>query len=131
MKCVVLAYHNMGCTAIKALLAAGFEISAVFTHCDAPEENIWFDSVALTAASAGIPVYAPEDINQPRWIEHIREMAPDFIFSFYYRNIITQELLDIPPRGAVNLHGSLLPRYWTATRHRVRADTDATPAETQ
>jgi len=45
MKCVVLAYHSMGCAAIGELINAGFEISAVFTHRDKPGENIWFDSV--------------------------------------------------------------------------------------
>ena len=111
MKCVVLAYHNMGCAGIKALLKAGFEISAVFTHRDNPNENIWFDSVAELAASRGIPVYAPEDINHPVWINRISEMAPDFIFSFYYRDIVKQAILDIPAQGAINLHGSLLPKY--------------------
>ena len=111
MKCVVLAYHNMGCAGIKALLDAGFEILAVFTHRDDPGENIWFDSVAQLAVSKAVPVYAPEDINHPVWVKRIKKMAPDFIFSFYYRNILKQELLDLPPRGAVNLHGSLLPKY--------------------
>ena len=111
MKCVVLAYHNMGCAGIRALLDAGFEISAVFTHRDNPNENIWFDSVAELAASKGIPVYAPEDINHPVWVGRIREMKPDFLFSFYYRSLIKQELLDIPAKGCINLHGSLLPKY--------------------
>ena len=111
MKCVVLAYHNMGCAGIRALLDAGFEISAVFTHRDNPNENIWFDSVAELAASKGIPVYAPEDINHPIWVGRIRAMKPDFLFSFYYRSLIKQELLDIPAKGCINLHGSLLPKY--------------------
>ena len=111
MKCVVLAYHNMGCAGIKALLDAGFEITAVFTHKDNPNENIWFDSVAELAASRGIPVFAPEDINHPVWIGRIREMKPDFLFSFYYRSLIRKELLAIPAQGCFNLHGSLLPRY--------------------
>ena len=59
MKCVVLAYHNMGCAGIEALRNAGFEISAVFTHRDNPNENIWFDSVAEYASSCGIPAFAP------------------------------------------------------------------------
>ena len=61
MKTVVLAYHNMGCAGIEALLRHGYEICAVFTHKDDPNENIWFDSVAELAASHGIPVFAPAD----------------------------------------------------------------------
>jgi len=111
MKCVVLAYHNMGCAGIEELLNAGFEISAVFTHRDNPNENIWFNSVAEFAGSRGIPVFAPEDINHPVWVNRIKAMEPDFIFSIYYRNIIKADLLSIPPMGAINLHGSLLPKY--------------------
>ena len=76
MKCVVLAYHNMGCAGIRALLDAGYEISAVFTHRDNPDENIWFDSVAEFAGERGIPVYAPDDINHPVWAARIAEMKP-------------------------------------------------------
>ena len=53
MKCVVFAYHNIGCAAINELLEAGYEISAVFTHQDSKNENIWFDSVAELTVSKG------------------------------------------------------------------------------
>ncbi|MBL7211223.1 MAG: bifunctional UDP-4-amino-4-deoxy-L-arabinose formyltransferase/UDP-glucuronic acid oxidase ArnA [Desulfobacteraceae bacterium] len=111
MKTIVLAYHNIGCVGIEALLRHGFEISAVFTHKDDPQETIWFDSVAELAASCNIPVYAPDDINHPMWVHKIKELGPDIIFSFYYRNIVRAPILEIPPSGCLNLHGSLLPRY--------------------
>ncbi len=111
MKSIVLGYHNIGCVGIEALLRNGFQIAAVFTHKDDPRENVWFDSVAELAASRGIPVFAPEDINHPLWVKRIKELAPDIIFSFYYRNMVKQPILDIPPAGCLNLHGSLLPKY--------------------
>ncbi len=111
MKTVVLAYHNIGCIGIEALLKNGFEIEAVFTHKDDPGENIWFNSVAELAASKGIAVYAPEDVNHPLWVKKIKDLKPDMIFSFYYRKMIDQAILDIPAKGALNLHGSLLPKY--------------------
>ena len=111
MKAVVLAYHNMGRAGVEALLRNGFEIAAIFTHADDPNENLWFESVAELAALKGIPVHAPQDINHPMWVERIRQMKPDILFSFYYRNIIGKELLAVPPRGCLNLHGSLLPKY--------------------
>jgi len=111
MKTIVLAYHNIGCIGIKALLQNGFDIAAVFTYRDDPKENVWFDSAAELAASLNIPVFAPDNINHPIWVERIREMAPDILFSFYYRDIIRQPILDIPPKGCLNLHGSLLPAY--------------------
>lgn len=111
MKTIVLAYHNIGCAGIEALLQNGFEIAAVFTHKDNPQENVWFDSVAELAAGYSIPVFAPEDINHPLWVEEIKEIAPDILFSFYYRHLIGPDILGLPSSGCLNLHGSLLPKY--------------------
>ena len=111
MKAVVFAYHDMGCTGIQALLDAGYDIEAIFTHPDKVGENHFFGSVARLAAEQGITVYAPEDVNHPLWVDRIRAMAPDVIFSFYYRNLLSDEILNLAPQGAFNLHGSLLPKY--------------------
>ncbi len=111
MKTVVVADHDMGCVGIQSLLETGYDIVAIFTHADAPGENAFFKSVARLAAEREIPVYAPDDVNHPLWIERIRKEAPEVIFSFYYRNLICREILELAPRGAFNLHGSLLPKY--------------------
>lgn len=111
MKAVVLAYSNIGCAALATLLDNGVDVAAVFTHADDPGENTWFRSVAEEAARRGIPVFAPEDINHPLWLERIRALEPDVLFSFYYRNMLREPLLAIPRLGAFNLHGSLLPKY--------------------
>jgi UDP-4-amino-4-deoxy-L-arabinose formyltransferase/UDP-glucuronic acid dehydrogenase (UDP-4-keto-hexauronic acid decarboxylating) len=111
MKAVVAAYHNMGCTGIEALLRNGFEIAAIFTYTDNEKEVIWFRSVAEVAAKHNIPVFAPDDINHPLWVKKIRDLKPDILFSFYYRDLLRKPILDIPPAGCLNLHGSLLPSY--------------------
>ncbi|MFM2486832.1 bifunctional UDP-4-amino-4-deoxy-L-arabinose formyltransferase/UDP-glucuronic acid oxidase ArnA [Celerinatantimonas yamalensis] len=111
MKAVVFAYHDIGCTGINQLIKAGVEIEAVFTHTDAPNEQLFFASVAQVCAQHNLPVYAPHDVNHPLWIERIQAMQPDFIFSFYYRDMLSQTLLDCASQGAYNLHGSLLPKY--------------------
>lgn len=111
MKAVVFAYHDMGCTGTQALLDAGYDIAAIFTHPDTTGENTFFGSVARIAAEHGIPVYAPDDVNHPLWVERIRALAPDMIFSFYYRNLLCDEILGLAANGAFNLHGSLLPAY--------------------
>ena len=111
MKAVVFAYHDMGCTGIQALLDAGYDIEAIFTHPDNAGENNFFGSVARLAAEQGITVYAPEDVNHPLWVDRIRAMAPEVIFSFYYRNLLSDDILNLAPKGAFNLHGSLLPKY--------------------
>ena len=111
MKTIVFAYHDIGCTGIKSLLKNRIEIAAVFTHVDNPDENIWFGSVADLCAENNIPVYAPENVNHPLWEEKIKICAPDIIFSFYYRNLLGENILRIPAQGCLNLHGSRLPSY--------------------
>jgi UDP-4-amino-4-deoxy-L-arabinose formyltransferase/UDP-glucuronic acid dehydrogenase (UDP-4-keto-hexauronic acid decarboxylating) len=111
LRAIVLGYHNFGCAGIEALSRHGFEIAAVFTHNDASSERIWFDSVAEMASRYKIPVFAPDNINHPLWIDRIKELKPDILFSFYYRDMLKPALLNIPPSGCLNLHGSLLPKY--------------------
>ena len=138
---VVFAYHNIGVRCLKALLAQGVDVQLVVTHLDNPNENIWFDSVATLAASKGLRVVTPDDPNTPEFIASIRALNPDLVFSFYYRHMLSKALLDIPTRGAFNMHGSLLPKYrgrvpinWAiicgetvtgATLHRMVAKADA------
>lgn len=111
MKTLVFAYHDIGCTGIRALHQAGYDIQAIFTHTDAPEENTTFASVAKLAAELGIPVYAPEDVNHPFWCEQIKKIAPQMIFSFHYRQLLSAPILETAIQGAYNLHISLLPKY--------------------
>lgn len=110
-RAVVFAYHNVGVRCLKALLARGVEVGLVVTHQDNPAELIWFESVAGVAAEAGIPVITPEDPNTPEVLALVRDARPDFLFSFYYRHMLKAPLLEAAPRGAFNLHGSLLPKY--------------------
>ncbi len=108
---VVFAYHNIGVTGLECLLQAGVDIKLVVTHQDDPEENIWFGSVAKLASRHRIPVITPDNPNQAETIKRIADLQPQWFFSFYYRHMLSPELLAIPPRGAYNLHGSLLPKY--------------------
>lgn len=108
---VVLAYHNVGVRCLKVLLAHEVDVRLVVTHDDDPGENIWFDSVAQTAAEYGIPVIAPTDVNTASVTSRIAGLKPDFLFSFYYRQMLKPALLTVPSWGALNMHGSLLPKY--------------------
>jgi methionyl-tRNA formyltransferase len=108
---VVFAYHNVGVRCLGVLLAQRVEVVLVVTHRDQPGETIWFDSVEQLARSRALPVITPVDANEPAIVEQVRALRPDFLFSFYYRNILGPELLALPRRGAYNMHGSLLPKY--------------------
>jgi len=108
---VVFAYHNVGVRCLKVLLAGGIDVALVVTHQDNPTETIWFDSVAATAARHGIPTITPDDPNTPEIMAQVAAATPEFIFSFYYRQMLKPALLDLARRGAYNMHGSLLPKY--------------------
>ena len=108
---VVFAYHNVGARCLRVLLAHGVRVPLVVTHHDNPAETIWFERVADVAADYAIPTIAPGDVNAATALDEIAQAAPDFLFSFYYRQMLAPRLLDLPPRGALNMHGSLLPKY--------------------
>jgi UDP-4-amino-4-deoxy-L-arabinose formyltransferase/UDP-glucuronic acid dehydrogenase (UDP-4-keto-hexauronic acid decarboxylating) len=108
---VVFAYHDVGCRGIRTLRKLGVEIQAVYTHEDDPTENLWFGSVRKTCAELGIEVRAGVDMKDPAEQSRLRALAPRAIFSFYYRDLLPEAVLACAKMAAVNLHGSLLPRY--------------------
>lgn len=110
-RAVVFAYHNVGVRCLRVLLAHGVEVPLVVTHDDHPGETIWFDSVARAAADHDIAVMSPADPNDPEHVQRIAACKPDFVFSFYYRLLLKAPLLALAPREALNMHGSLLPKY--------------------
>ena len=111
MRTVVLAYHEIGAQALEATIRNGMEVVAVFTHRDDPKEGSWFASVARVAAEHGIPVFAPEKLDHPIWVEKIRELKPELLLSFHYRNMVGAKVRELFPAGCLNLHSAMLPKY--------------------
>jgi len=110
-RAVVFAYHNVGVRCLSVVLAHHVEVPLVVTHDDNPAEKIWFDSVAGLAAEHRLQTIAPHDPNTPEIVDRVRALRPDFVFSFYYRHMLKPPLLASAQRGALNMHGSLLPKY--------------------
>ena len=108
---ILFAYHQLGHDTLKMLHERGDNVVAVFTHEDNPNEKVFFDTPAIYAKAHGIPFYTPKSVKKPEQVEFVKSLQPDLIFSFYYRLIIPQEILDLPKLGAFNMHGSLLPKY--------------------
>jgi len=107
---VVFAYHDVGVRCLSVLLAHGVDVRLVVTHRDNPDERIWFASVERLARRQGLEVLVPEGVDEALHTR-VAAIAPDFIFSFYFRSMLPMPLLALARRGAFNLHGSLLPRY--------------------
>jgi len=110
-RAVVFAYHNVGVRCLRVLHAHGVTIPLVVTHLDDPAEARWFASVRDTADDLALPWIAPDDVNAPDVVERVRTLAPHFLFSFYFRQMLGAPLLAVASRGAYNMHGSLLPKY--------------------
>jgi methionyl-tRNA formyltransferase len=110
-RAVVFAYSEVGVRCVRELLAQGIEIPILFTHADDPGESQWFGSVMQLARDHGLRVETPDDPNTPEWLAEGRRAAADFLFSFYYRYMLKAPWLAVARRGALNMHGSLLPKY--------------------
>lgn len=110
-RAVVFAYHDVGVRCLKVLLSAKIEVPLVVTVKDDPKENRWFASVADTAREYGLELSKPGDASGAELAERVSGLQPDFIFSFYYRSLLPARLLTCARRGALNMHGSLLPKY--------------------
>ena len=108
---VVFAYSEVGHACLKALIDRDENILALFTHEDSPDERQWFRSCAALAKSHDIPVYTAEPREGDTVERIVSDLAPDLIFSFYYRKMIPERVLRHARLGAYNMHGSLLPRY--------------------
>lgn len=108
---VVFAYHDVGVRCLLTLLARDIDVRLVVTHRDNPSETIWFASVHDAAREHGVPVRYAEDLDAAALHDAVAAIAPDFVFSFYFRNMLPVAVLSLAARGAYNLHGSLLPKY--------------------
>jgi len=106
---VLFAYHEMGYACMEALLKMGAQIAALFTHRDDTHEEIWWRSCAELAARHGVPVHIDESIEAVA--ATIGALKPSIIYSFSYRHLIPESVLELAPIGAFNLHPSLLPAY--------------------
>ncbi|CAM3744508.1 formyltransferase [Polynucleobacter arcticus] len=111
MHAVVFAYHDVGVNCLRALLHEGIQIDLVVTHQDDPNENVWFGSVAKLCEDQKIPYVTPNAAQLIELVPQIQKLAPDYLFSFYYRHMIPAELLACAKIAALNMHGSLLPKY--------------------
>ncbi len=111
MHAIVFAYHDVGVNCLKALLNAGIQVDLVVTHEDDPNENVWFGSVAKLCTEKKIPYITPNANELANLIPRFQVLAPDYIFSFYYRFMIPEQILRCAKIAALNMHGSLLPKY--------------------
>lgn len=107
---IVCAYSLIGTKALDAVIQSGIKVQKLYTYPQAADEQ-WFVPPETLARSHSIPVVHATNFNSDENYASIRDQRPDYLFSFYFRDMIQGRFLDLPRLGAFNLHGSLLPKY--------------------
>ena len=113
MRIVFMGTPDFAVPSLKALIREGYEIAGVFTQPDRPKgrgNKLTPSPVKVAAAEAGIPVFQPERIRKTG-VEDLRSLKPDLCVTAAFGQILSQEILDIPLRGNINVHASLLPKH--------------------
>lgn len=112
MRVLFIGNHDIGHSCLAHLLQHDeFEVCGVIGIPTDPNERNYYASVQGLAEEHGIPFAAPENINAPDTLQWIREMQPDLIPVISYRQLLGPELIEIPTRGCINLHGAKLPAF--------------------
>ncbi|NLL79666.1 MAG: methionyl-tRNA formyltransferase [Clostridiales bacterium] len=114
MKIVFMGTPDFAVLALEAIVEAGHEVTCVVTQPDKPKgrgKEMQYTPVKECALKYGIPVFQPVKIKQPEEIAILREYEADIYVVAAFGQILSQEILDIPKFGCVNIHASLLPKY--------------------
>ena len=114
MNLIFLGTPQFAVPTLEALIDDGHNVQAVFTQPDRPAgrgKQNFASPVKQAAERLGLPIHQPERIRRPEVVEQIAAMKPDVMVVVGYGQIIPQSIIDIPPRGIINVHASLLPKY--------------------
>lgn len=114
MRIVFMGTPDFSVGTLEALIGAGHEIAAVVTQPDRVKgrgKAVQFPPVKEAALKHGIPVFQPERVRSPEFVEILREIQADIIVVVAFGQILPKEILELYPYGCVNVHASLLPAY--------------------
>ena len=114
MRIVFMGTPNFSVPCLQALLDAGHEICGVYTQPDKPKGRGYTltpPPVKVLAQTAGIPIFQPKTLRTQEAVGQLQQLAPDVIVVVAYGRILPKEILQIPPKGYINVHASLLPAY--------------------
>ena len=114
MKIVFMGTPDIAATCLEKLMADGFDVAAVYTQPDRPKNRgmkLAFSPVKEVALKYDLPVYQPENFRDGETVQTLKDLQPDVIAVVAYGRILPQSVLDIPVKGCINIHASLLPAY--------------------
>ncbi len=114
MRILFMGTPDFAVPCLDALVKSGRDVVGVVTQPDRPKgrgRQLTPSPVKLKATQCGIPVYQPEKIKSPEFVSQLKEIRPDLIVVVAFGQLLSPEILDLPPYGCVNVHASLLPGY--------------------
>ena len=114
MRVVFMGTPDIAATCLKKIIADGFDVVGVYTQPDRPKNRgmkLAFSPVKEVALENDIPVFQPENFRDDAVVEELAALQPDVCAVVAYGRILPQRVLDIPGKGCINIHASLLPQY--------------------
>lgn len=114
MRIVFMGTPDFAAASLRKLIEEGFEIAGVFTQPDRPKGRGMqsaFSPVKELALANALPVFQPETLRGGEALSTLRELRPDILAVVAYGRILPEDILTLPRYGAINVHGSLLPKY--------------------
>ena len=114
MRVVFMGTPDIAATCLKQVISDGFEIVGVYTQPDRPKGRgmkMVYSPVKEVALAHDLPVFQPENFRADEVVDALRQLKPDVVAVVAYGRILPQRVLDIPVKGCVNIHASLLPQY--------------------
>lgn len=114
MRVVFMGTPDIAAVCLKKILDDGFDVVGVYTQPDRPKNRgmkLAFSPVKELALEWGLPIYQPESFREEETVQALRELRPDVVAVVAYGRILPQKVLDIPGKGCVNIHASVLPAY--------------------
>ena len=114
MRIVFMGTPDIAATCLTKILEDGYDVVGVYTQPDRPKNRgmkLAFSPVKEVALANDLPVFQPENFREDETVEQLRSLQPDVVAVVAYGRILPQRVLDIPPKGCINIHASILPYY--------------------
>lgn len=135
MRLVFMGTPEIAKTCLEAIYQAGHEIVGVYTKADTPKNRgmkLTVSPVKAFALEKGLPVFQPKNFKDPETVEELRSLGPALIVVVAYGRILPQPVLDVPEKGCINMHASILPELrgagpiqWSILQHKAETGVTA------
>ena len=135
MRLVFMGTPEIARTCLEAIYQAGHEIVGVYTKADTPKNRgmkLTVSPVKAFALEKGLPVFQPKNFKDSETVEALRALRPELIVVVAYGRILPQPVLDVPEKGCINMHASILPELrgagpvqWSILQHKAETGVTA------